>query len=255
MTDQQRWPIEPTTGRPLPPRAQPGYYPTYHTLDQQDFWDEATRAVVLDRVGNVPLLRFFTPEEQTLLQAVCARILPQDDRDEAHMIPIVPTIDARLYSGRIDGYRYEGMPPDQEAHRLGLQGIEAIAQHLHGHSFLALGPLQQDQVLQTLHDANPPAGQEIWRRVPVKHYWSLLLQDAVEAYYAHPYAWDEIGFGGPAYPRGYMRLERGQPEPWEVREQRYAWAPPPTALSGQDKPLGGSHPDQDQPAAGQEGTH
>ena len=52
--------------------------------------------------------------------------------------------------------------------------------------------------------------------MPVKHYWTLLVQDAVEAYYAHPYAWDEIGFGGPAYPRGYMRLERGQPEPWEV---------------------------------------
>ena len=35
------------------------------------------------------------------------------------------------------------------------------------------------------------------------------MQDVVEAYYAHPYAWDEVGFGGPAYPRGYMRLERG----------------------------------------------
>jgi hypothetical protein len=26
------------------------------------------------------------------------------------------------------------------------------------------------------------------------------------AFYAHPWAWNEIGFGGPAYPRGYMRL-------------------------------------------------
>ena len=38
------------------------------------------------------------------------------------------------------------------------------------------------------------------------------------AYYAHPYAWDEIGFGGPAYPRGYFALNNGAPEPWEPRE-------------------------------------
>ena len=26
------------------------------------------------------------------------------------------------------------------------------------------------------------------------------------AFYSHPWAWNEIGFGGPAYPQGYMRL-------------------------------------------------
>jgi hypothetical protein len=26
------------------------------------------------------------------------------------------------------------------------------------------------------------------------------------AFYSHPWAWNEIGFGGPAYPRGFMRL-------------------------------------------------
>jgi hypothetical protein len=31
------------------------------------------------------------------------------------------------------------------------------------------------------------------------------------------------GYGGPAYPRGYVRLERGAPEPWEVNEKRYEW--------------------------------
>jgi hypothetical protein len=52
----------------------------------------------------------------------------------------------------------------------------------------------------------------------------LMMQDCIEVYYAHPWAWDEIGYGGPAYPRGYMRLENGQPEPWEGNEKRYEWA-------------------------------
>ncbi len=255
MPDTERLPIDATTGQPLPPRAQPGYYPGYQTLSQQAYWDEATRAVVLKRVHEAPPIRFFTPQETPLLQAVLDRVLPQDDRDLAHRIPLINHIDERLFSGRIDGYRYEGMPPDAEAHRLGLQGIDALARHAHGHSFVDLGPLQQDEVLQMLHDGDTPADAEIWDRLPVGHYWSLLVQDAVEAYYAHPYAWDEIGFGGPAYPRGYMRLERGQPEPWEVGEQRYDWAPPALSLSGVDKPLGGSHPHRDQPAVGQEGTH
>ncbi len=47
------------------------------------------------------------------------------------------------------------------------------------------------------------------------HVWSLWTRYACEAFYAHPYAWDEIGFGGPAYPRGYLRLGRGSREPWE----------------------------------------
>ncbi|MGZ4229300.1 MAG: gluconate 2-dehydrogenase subunit 3 family protein, partial [Solirubrobacteraceae bacterium] len=32
---------------------------------------------------------------------------------------------------------------------------------------------------------------------------------------SHPWAWNEIGFGGPAYPRGYARLGAGQRENWE----------------------------------------
>ncbi|MBV9690138.1 MAG: gluconate 2-dehydrogenase subunit 3 family protein [Ktedonobacteraceae bacterium] len=249
-----RLPVDPTTDRPLPPRAQPGYYPGFHTLSQQAFWDEATRKVVLDRVEHVPAIRFFSAQEAQLMQAVCNRLLPQDDRDAAHKIPVVNYIDDRLYNRRIDGYRFEDMPDDHEAHQLGLQAIEAIAQHLFQRSFVQLEPQEQDQVLQTIHDANPPAGEDIWQKMSVMHFWLLLMQDVIEAYYAHPYAWDEIGFGGPAYPRGYMRLEGGKPEPWEVQEQRYEWQAPPTALSDVYKPVGGPGGHKQQPS-GQEGTH
>lgn len=237
--DESLLPIDPKTGQPIPPRAQPGYYPGFETLSHKAFWDEATRHVVTNRVEEVPPIRFFSPEEAQLMHAVCDRLLPQDDRDEDHKIPVVNYIDDRLYNKRIDGYRFENMPPDHEAHRLGLQAIEAIAQHMFSKSFIQLGPLEQDEVLKTIHDCKPPAGHDIWQILSVMHYWMLIMQDVLDAYYAHPYAWDEIGFGGPSYPRGYMRLEGGKPEPWEVNEQRYDWAPPPTSLSGTDEPMGG----------------
>ncbi|HEU0169519.1 MAG TPA: gluconate 2-dehydrogenase subunit 3 family protein [Chloroflexota bacterium] len=250
--DTSRWIVEPTTGQPIAPRAQPGYYPGFHTLDQQAFWDDATRTLVLDRVNNVPPIRFFREDELPLMQAVVDRLIPQDDREAAYRVPIVPIIDKKLVEDRIPGYRYEDMPPQREAMRLGLRGIEAIAGHMFGKAFVELAPTEQDEVLLTLHDGKPPAGEDIWKQVPAVHFWVQILNDAVEAYYAHPYAWDEIGFGGPAFPRGYFRLNFGEPEPWEVEERRYAWAPPPTARSADDQPIGHG---EVRYVPGQAGTH
>jgi hypothetical protein len=246
-------PVNPETGQPLAPRAQPGYYPGFRTLDQKKYWDAATRNTILARVENIPPIRFFSPEEVGLMTAVCDRILPQDDRDDLHKIPIVNSIDDRLYENRLDGYRFEGMPSDQEAHRLGLQGIAEIAIHMYRQPFVDLGALDRETILKTLHDGRPPAGGAIWQRMSVDRYWLLLVQDVVGAYYAHPYAWDEIGFGGPAYPRGYMRLENGEPEPWEVDERRYAWAAPPGSPSAKFTPAGRSSRHMSSP--GQGGTH
>ncbi len=254
VSEQTRWVVDPKTGEPLPPRAQPGYYPGYSTLSQQAFWDEATRRVILDRVNNIPPIRFFSPEEAQLMEAVCARLLPQDDRDSEHRIPLLPFIDERLYSGRIDGYQYEDMPSDADAYHLGLRGIQAIAQALCGSPFEEASPHDQDRILKAIRDEEPPAGEEIWRRVPPKPFWSLMLRDVIEVYYAHPWAWDEIGFGGPAYPRGYMRLEGGKPEPWEKPERRYDWAPPPDSLSGEYTPADVTDTKANR-ASGQEGTH
>ena len=252
--EQALWVIDPATGRPSPPRAQPGYYPGFSTLAQQAFWDDATRRVVLARVNDIPPIRFFSADEARLLEAVCARLLPQDDRDGAHRIPIVPSIDERLYAGRIDGYRFEDMPSDGDAYHLGLRGIQEIARALGVAPFEDAQPLDQDCILTMLHDGTPPAGHDVWKRVPLKPFWSLLMRDVIEAYYAHPWAWDEIGFGGPAYPRGYMRLEHGRPEPWEKEERRYDWAPPASSLSGEDSQPAREH--QTAPrVVGQEGTH
>lgn len=212
-------------------RRSPGYYPGYNILNQQAFWDETTRKTILDRVTNIPELHFFGPDEVPIIQAIFDHILPQDDRDAELKIPIVPFVDQRLHENRIDGYRYASMPPDQEAYRLGIAAIEEMSRTLHSCGFADLAPLEQDKLLESLHQGKPKAAHEIWKRLPVHRFWVLLVQDAVEVYYAHPYAWGEIGFGGPAYPRAYTRLERGEAEPWEVEEQRCEWKSPASAVS------------------------
>ena len=44
------------------------------------------------------------------------------------------------------------------------------------------------------------------------------MRYACTAFYSHPWAWNEIGFGGPAYPRGYKNIGLDRREPWEGPE-------------------------------------
>ena len=67
----------------------------------------------------------------------------------------MPQIDKRLYEDSHDGYRYEDMPPDREAFRLGLQAIEKSRTTLHECGFAELGPREQDGMLRSLHDGKP----------------------------------------------------------------------------------------------------
>jgi hypothetical protein len=63
-------------------------------------------------------------------------------------------------------------------------------------------------------------GMEPWHGIPAEHVWSLWTRYACTAFYSHPWAWDEIGFAGPAYPRGYKNLGIDALEPFEVRDAR-----------------------------------
>lgn len=252
VAETDLWIVDPKTGQPKPPVKQPGYYPGYSTLSQKSFWDATTREEVLKRLGKVPEIRFFSEYELPVITAVCDRVIPQDDRLPEFRIPIVNHIDEKLFENRLDGYRYADMPPDQDAYRLGIKAIDETAIAIHGARFVELYPLSQDDVLKSIHDNKHLAALQIWKQLPMHHFWMLLLTDCAAAYYSHPWAWDEIGYGGPAYPRAYMRLEGGMPEPWEVDEQRYEWSAPANSRSDVYEPEemrgGMSHP-------GQGGTH
>ena len=215
-------------------REQPGYYPGYSTMGQQDYWDETTRRMIVKRVSSVPPIRFFNAEQAALLKAVVDRILPQEDRTPERRIPIVPIIDERLFKNELNGFRFEDMPQDREAYLLGLQAIDAMARQRFKTAFVDLSTFPQELILKSLHAGKPDPENAIWKRLPVNRFWSDIVEDCVTAYYSHPWAWDEIGFGGPAYPRAYMRLENGLPEPWEVNEVRYVWSAPPDSVSELD---------------------
>lgn len=192
-------------------------YPQYQVLDKWDTvsFDDKTRRVVARRLHVIPPRRFFTEQEWRLLDAVAARIMPQPERSEP--LPITPWIDAQLFDGRGEGFRHDNMPPVPQAWRAGLAAIDAEARRRHAQGFVALDDASRDAVLHAItRDDVDPA---LWSGVPAQRFFIDILAKAVAAvYYAHPAAWSEIGFGGPASPRGYVRLGMNERDPWEAKE-------------------------------------
>jgi hypothetical protein len=192
-------------------------YPGWNVLSQRGHWDETTRKVIMDRVHNVPSFRYFTTSQIVTLGALCARVIPQAHHPPECRVPIAHWIDQSCALGANNGYRYEDMPPQPLAWTWGLEGLDQTAEALFATSFAELDGGRQDQVMERIRTGDPPG--EVWSRIPARRWWiAVALRDISGAYYAHPYAWDEIGFGGPAYPRGYVALNHGAPEPWEPRE-------------------------------------
>ncbi len=181
-------------------------------------WDEKTRRVVRERVEQVPRYRFFSLDEAWTMEAICARILPQDDRPLAERVPLAPWIDERLYEGTGDGYRYEDMPDDRDAYRSALRGFDEAARRLHGRAFAKIEPAEQDDVLARVAAGEAPG--EAWIHLPAKRFFQELAGEIVAMYYAHPVAWAEIGFSGPSSPRGHIRLDLDRHDPWEATERR-----------------------------------
>lgn len=197
-----------------------GYYPGYDVFDQQAHWDQPTWEVIRRRMEDVPPIRFFTRHEAETYRRLCDWIAGQDPEHDPWTVPIVNFLDHKLHLNQTDGYRFIGMPPMREAFRLGAAAVDESAQMMFGNGFISLPKDQQRAVVERLAAQNPPGRR--WRRLNPRHFWHQLTVATVALFYAHPYLWNEIGFGGPAYPHGYMRLVNGEADPWEARENRRA---------------------------------
>jgi hypothetical protein len=194
-------------------------YPGYDVLSKRwtPSWDAVTRRVVDRRMAPPPGPRFFSADEWRTLQAVCARILPQPKGRAP--VPLAAYVDLKLHDDVRDGWRRAGMPPPGEAWRRGLAALEAEAQAAHGRAFHELEPPEQDTLLQAAQQgrlAHPAWGG----MAPDAFFGDRVLPDIVHAYYAHPTAWSEIGWGGPASPRGYVRMDFDRRDPWEAAEAK-----------------------------------
>jgi hypothetical protein len=189
-----------------------GRYPDFNVLDEASHWDEVTRKVVLERIENVPPIRFFTRDEAATLGEFCDVVMAQDREPK---IPVLNFVDAKLWAGQLDGFRFAGMPDDRETWRRAAVGLDAAARQHGAQGFAPASEEIKHRVIDAFHRGELRG--EVWDELPAGQVFSVLMRAVLSAFYSHPWAWNEIGFGGPAYPRGYVRLAAGQRESWEGR--------------------------------------
>ncbi|MEO7193587.1 MAG: gluconate 2-dehydrogenase subunit 3 family protein [Pseudonocardiaceae bacterium] len=186
-----------------------GRYPDYDVLTAVDTWDEATKKVVLARLEPPGPMRFFTVEQQPTLRAFCDTVLAQDTDPR---VPVPEMIDTKLADGKLDGYQYADMPDDRDTWRLVLAGLDHTAET---GGFAACELRRREAIVGEFAKGRLAGGP--WERLNVTRAWSVVMRMALAAFYSHPWAWNEIGFGGPAYPRGFMRRgTTGVREPFET---------------------------------------
>jgi len=193
-----------------------GRYPGFDVLDSAGEWDEVTAGVVLARLAPPGDLAFFTPTEVAVAGPLLDLLLCQDGDPR---VPVLALIDARLASGETDGWHYDELPEDADAWRESLVRLDADARAAYaGRGFAHLVTAERAAVLQAVQDLAADGGR--WHDWPAEHVWSLWTRYACTAFYSHPWAWNEIGFPGPAYPRGYLSLGVGARDRWEAPDRR-----------------------------------
>jgi hypothetical protein len=196
-----------------------GRYPDYDVLSEVAHWDDETRRVVLDRVENVPSITFFTAEEAATLKAFCDVATAQDEEPR---IPVLSYIDEKLHGGVGDGWQYFDLPNDGEVWRRVARGLDEESQRLAFASFAAAPAEAQAGIVHRFSQARLHGG--VWDTVNVGRAWKVVMRYVVQAFYSHPWAWSEMGFGGPAYPRGYGAFgspHLGEEESWEAEESAH----------------------------------
>jgi len=194
-------------------------YPGYDVLAKRNSpsWNEQTRELVDERLAiQADSHRLLSDAQWPTLVAVCGRIVPQKP-GRLQPVPLAALVDAKLFANQSDGYRDVRLPPLREAWGRALLALDNESQRIHGTRFHELSALSQDDLLRAVQAGrcNDPA----WGDMPTEVFFTKrLLHDIVSAYYAHPSAWSEIGFGGPAAPRGYVRMDLDRRDPWEAAE-------------------------------------
>ncbi|GFM30688.1 uncharacterized protein PY1_contig-12-49 [Novosphingobium sp. PY1] len=187
-------------------------------LDKHDTpsWNEMTRRVIDERLSLKEDEGTLVREQLETLRRLVARVAPQPERrPPATTVAIVLQ---KIASNSGDGFRPAGFPQVREAWLCGLDALEAEARECHAACFADLDDDCADILLRRVASGN--VRSEAWAHLSSSQFWkSRVLPDILSAHWAHPSLWSAMGFGGPAGPRGYVRLDANRRDGWEAQEE------------------------------------
>ncbi|MFC5406137.1 gluconate 2-dehydrogenase subunit 3 family protein [Cohnella soli] len=194
-------------------------YPSFNVMNEKDEWDGHTQLIVSSRLESSVKFQFLTEHEVEMLRSICSLLV--DDALPDALEYVISHIDRTLYSSPGEGQRKVGVPAAPEYIRQGLAAFDRSSQLKYSATFAKLSATEQKQLIQDISvGRDHPA--EVWNGIPQKDLFNKLMQLTVESYCSYPRVWSDIGYAGPAYPRGYVRTQLGQLDPWEAKAEHEA---------------------------------
>lgn len=188
------------------------YYPDFDVMAAEEAWDPHTRAIVAGRLEGGEGLKALTPAEAAILESLLRHLLYEERADLLRFV--VSHFDKKVAERFGEGQRKQNVPPEDRLIREGMIGLDDVAKHRHGRPWMDLTVEEQVALVRELQSGSlEPVG--MMANLPQKELFTKVLSLALEAYASHPQVWSEMGYAGPAYPRGYYRIERGLRDPWE----------------------------------------
>ena len=151
-----------------------------------------------------------SPEAFATLVAVCERLRPPYERPTA--LEIALGVDARI-AEESDGWRYDALPPDVEAHERGLRALDAEARAVYGCPFAELDD-RADDLIRKAQKGETVAKE--WQGVPSVRFFEELLAGVAVYVYSRPWAQDAMGYVGYADVRGWRAIGPDEREDWEL---------------------------------------
>ena len=193
------------------------HYPTYDVMNEKNHWDDHTQSIVTSRIMNEEKSQFLTMKEKQMLKRICAH-LAYDDRKEIIQF-VIDHIDQSLASSIGEGQRKQGVLKADFLVREGLRVLNEQAKERFINPYAELEPEKQQAMLKEI-SKQQTASSAPWGNIAPADFFKKLLTLTVEAYCSYPTVWSEMGHGGPAYPRGYIRTQMGQLDPWEAQPEK-----------------------------------
>lgn len=192
------------------------HYPNFNVLHEEEHWDPHTQKIVDKRVDPLSFYpyQFFTQQEAETLFQLCSVLL--DDQRYPVIIYVVHYFDSTLNANVGESQRKIGVPKQSILIRDGLVWLDQVCQERYDAKFASLDDAVKIEIVNQLIEGSLPL-QMNQDRVPISDFMDKIRSEAVAAYYSHPSTWSEIGYAGPAYPRGYVRSELGLTDPWEAK--------------------------------------
>lgn len=190
-------------------------YPSFQVMDEREEWDPHTQIIVTNRLMEPQPCTLLSWVEHCLLMQICSALV--DEKREEVVLYLLAHIDQSLSSTAGEGERKAGLPNQK---KLILDGIQYLSVYIAPDNVEDASAYEIESVSVLLQQVcEGRAAIDLWPSELQREWFVRLLNLTVEAYCSHPQVWSEMGYAGPAYPRGYVRGDIGRLDPWEAKEE------------------------------------